>query len=192
MAGGPEGASTDQKGVRLCTSAATQRHRSPGERPIFTRNSSRLDVIHSDSESFAAQGNCVFLMISGRLTINQDDFRGVQSPRSIPIVIRPLENNPCRTLMTVEIHEAIIAALGVVPERLDAALAKELAVALYTRGTVSLGSCVRMSGMRRQDFEMLLAQRRVVRNYSMDDLEADLAWASRQELQPAESGSGVG
>jgi predicted HTH domain antitoxin len=59
----------------------------------------------------------------------------------------------------------------------EAAAKKELALALHSRGALSLGKAVEMAGVARADFEILLGRRRVERPYTVAELEHDLTWA---------------
>ena len=53
----------------------------------------------------------------------------------------------------------------------------DLAVHYYRERRVSLGRAAELSGMKRWEFEKLLAERGVVRDYSAEDLAKDLTWA---------------
>ncbi len=53
----------------------------------------------------------------------------------------------------------------------------ELALHLYASRQVSLGRAAELSGVPRMTFEKAVAERRILRNYSMEDLEQDLAVA---------------
>ena len=66
-------------------------------------------------------------------------------------------------------------------ERLDRALNKELAVALYARGALSLGKAVELAAVTRAESEGVLARRRIERPYSAAELERDLSWARAAE-----------
>lgn len=66
----------------------------------------------------------------------------------------------------------------------EAELKKELAVALYARGALSLGKAVEMAAVTRKEFESFLAQRRVERPYTAAELECDLSWAKRGQGNP--------
>ncbi len=49
-----------------------------------------------------------------------------------------------------------------------------LAIYYYAQHLVSLGKAAEVSGLPRGEYEALLAERRIERNYSVADLEADL------------------
>ena len=52
-----------------------------------------------------------------------------------------------------------------------------MALVLYMRGLISVGKAVEFAEMTRQDFEGLLASRRIERPYDAEELDRDLAWA---------------
>lgn len=80
--------------------------------------------------------------------------------------------------VTLTLPDAVLDAASVPLERAESELLRELAVGLYTRGGVSAGKAAEIGGMKRLEFERLLCERSIVRNYSMEDLEHDLAWAN--------------
>jgi predicted HTH domain antitoxin len=55
----------------------------------------------------------------------------------------------------------------------------EVAVSYYAQGFVSMGKATELSRLSRWAFEAALADRKIERNYSKEDLEADLARARR-------------
>lgn len=77
----------------------------------------------------------------------------------------------------VEIPEEVLRALKLPPEEVEEELRKELALALYARGALSLGVARRLARMTRRDFEDLLGKRKIPRHYTEDDLAEDLAYA---------------
>jgi predicted HTH domain antitoxin len=80
--------------------------------------------------------------------------------------------------LTIEIPDEAMQALRLPAAEVRAELNKDLALALYSRGALSLGKAVEMAGVTRADFESLLGQRRVERPYSDAELEHDLTWAN--------------
>lgn len=82
--------------------------------------------------------------------------------------------------LILEIPDDIASELGISEHAVGMRVKAYLAVHYYEARLVSLGRACEMSGLRRQDFEELLAQRRSVRDYGADDLAADLAWAKAQ------------
>ena len=55
----------------------------------------------------------------------------------------------------------------------------ELALALYARGILGFGKVRELCGLTKWRFEELLGRRKVVRQYDVDDLAVDLAYARR-------------
>jgi len=78
---------------------------------------------------------------------------------------------------TIEIPDAAIAALKMPASEIQAELKKEVAVALYSRGALSLGKAVEIADICRADFENILGQHRIERPYSEEDLAEDLKFA---------------
>lgn len=80
-------------------------------------------------------------------------------------------------MLNLAIPDEIAAELGVSEQAVGARVKAELAANYYEARLVSLGRAAELAGLKRGEFEALLAQRRVVRDYGTDDLAADLAWA---------------
>lgn len=81
--------------------------------------------------------------------------------------------------LILEIPDEIAAELGADELAVSARVKADLAANYYEARLVSLGRAAEMSGLRRGEFESLLAQRRTVRDYGAEDLAADLAWAKQ-------------
>lgn len=79
--------------------------------------------------------------------------------------------------LKLEISEEILRALKIPPRDVEEELRKELALALYERGVLSLGKARQLAGMTRWQFEELLGQRKVSRHYTEEDLAEDLTYA---------------
>jgi predicted HTH domain antitoxin len=82
--------------------------------------------------------------------------------------------------LTIEIPDEAVQALRMPAPELQAELKKELAAVLYSRGALSLGKAVEMSGVTRAEFEGLLARRRIERPYTVAELDRDLSWAKAE------------
>jgi len=79
--------------------------------------------------------------------------------------------------LQLEIPEEVVRALKLPPEEVQQELCKELALALYERGVLSLGKARELAGMTRWQFHELLGQRRIARHYTEEDLTEDLTYA---------------
>ena len=81
--------------------------------------------------------------------------------------------------LIIEVPDAVVNAMQLPREEVEQELRKELAVALYARGELSLGKSVEMAKISRQEFEAVLAHRRIERPFSAEELQRDLDFASR-------------
>lgn len=79
--------------------------------------------------------------------------------------------------LTIEIPSDIAGALPVPPDQAEAEVRKELALALHARGTLSSHQVCSWLGLTRWEGEELLAQRRVPRPYTTDELTDELRHA---------------
>jgi len=84
---------------------------------------------------------------------------------------------PLLVRLTFEVPDSILQEIHLPPAAAQAEVTKEVAVALYARGLLSLGRASEFSGLARHDFDLFLAQRHVERPYDTAELERDLAWA---------------
>ena len=79
--------------------------------------------------------------------------------------------------LTFDVPDSVLQEIHLPPTAAQAEVTKEVALALYARGLLSLGKASEFSGITRPEFEFLLAQRRVERPYDLGEMERDLAWA---------------
>jgi predicted HTH domain antitoxin len=79
--------------------------------------------------------------------------------------------------LTLEVPSEVVDAVKLPPAEIEAELRKELALALYQRGVLSLGKARVLAGMTRWQFEQVLADRHVLRHYTETDLQDDLGYA---------------
>ena len=79
--------------------------------------------------------------------------------------------------LLLPIPDGLLDATELSPDEAKGELLRDLAVGLYTRGGISAGKAAEIGGMARLDFERLLCERAIVRNYSIEDLEHDMTWA---------------
>lgn len=63
----------------------------------------------------------------------------------------------------------------VAPRLSQTELLRELAVVLYEREKLSLGRAAQLAGMKKFDFDRLLADRGIPMHYGLKELEQDLA-----------------
>ena len=81
------------------------------------------------------------------------------------------------TKLTLEVPGEVLEAVKLPPAELEKEFRKELALALYQRGALSLGKARLLAQMTRREFEELLGQRGILRHYSEADLEEDVRYA---------------
>ena len=80
--------------------------------------------------------------------------------------------------MTIDIPSEVMEAAKLPPGEQEEEFRKELAIALYRRGILSLGKARIIAQMTRWEFEELLGARRTPRHYSESDLEDDIRYAA--------------
>jgi predicted HTH domain antitoxin len=92
----------------------------------------------------------------------------------------------------IEIPPDVISAVKLPRKELDKALKIELAIHLYATGILPFGPARRLAGLSKLEFHALLGQRRIARQYEVEDYEKDLLnieWMSEQVVMlPSESG----
>jgi predicted HTH domain antitoxin len=81
------------------------------------------------------------------------------------------------TKLTLEVSGEVLEAVKLPPAEVEKEFRKELALALYQRGVLSLGKARLLAQMTRWEFEELLGQRGILRHYSDADLEEDVRYA---------------
>jgi len=79
--------------------------------------------------------------------------------------------------LTLKVPPEVVDAVRLPPAEVESEMLKELALALYRRGVLSLGKARLLAQMTRWEFEQRLADRQVPRHYSEVDLEEDLQHA---------------
>jgi len=85
------------------------------------------------------------------------------------------------TDITITVPQDIVQALRLPPDAVAAELQRELAVALYQRGILSSGKAAALAEMTRWEWEELLGARKIPRHYADEDLDQDIAYATRSE-----------
>lgn len=81
----------------------------------------------------------------------------------------------------IEVPDDFLSAVRLPEGEIEGEARKELALAFYARGALSLGKAVELSGLRRPEFERTLGERRIERPYSESEIDQDLAWAKAKE-----------
>lgn len=81
----------------------------------------------------------------------------------------------------ITVPREIVQALRLPPDTVAAELQRELAVALYQRGILSSGKAAALAGMTRWEWEEQLGARKIPRHYADEDLDQDIAYATRSE-----------
>jgi len=81
--------------------------------------------------------------------------------------------------MTVQLRipDSVTQAIRLPEDRISDELKIELAIALYRQSMLSFGKARELAGMGKYEFGKLLAERGVVRHYTQEELEDDLAYA---------------
>ena len=74
----------------------------------------------------------------------------------------------------LEIPDDIQQAMALPPDEVERELRKELALALYRREILSVGKACEFADMNRWDFEDLLGERAVTRQYGQEELDEDI------------------
>ena len=85
--------------------------------------------------------------------------------------------------MMIEIPSDVIPAIKLPRKELDKALKAELAIHLYATGILSFGPARRLADMSKMEFHFLLGQRRIERQYDVDDYKKDMANLEKWEKQ---------
>ena len=78
----------------------------------------------------------------------------------------------------VEIPDTLAELLRCSPAEAGEAVLLELVLSLYIQGRVSLGKAADWLQISRWDFEEILAERKVTRPVSIEDIDQDLATAA--------------
>lgn len=83
--------------------------------------------------------------------------------------------------VTVSIPDGLARQLAENGRPIENQLMLDLALHYYQRGLISLGKAVELSGLRRSEFESLLAEYRIERPGSLEHLQSDIDWAKTVE-----------
>lgn len=85
-----------------------------------------------------------------------------------------------RVTLTLEISDKALAAARLECGDVRREAKKELALAFYARGFLSLGKAVELAETTRMEFEGWLRERKIERPYSVEDAARDIAWAAQR------------
>lgn len=85
------------------------------------------------------------------------------------------------TTFALEIPLEVLGAVKLPPQEVDQEFRKELALALYQRGVLSLGKARLLAKLTRWQFEELLGQRKIPRHYTEHDLAEDIRYGLGHE-----------
>ena len=77
--------------------------------------------------------------------------------------------------LTLDIPDEAFLSFGMTGEDLRREAKKEIALAFYARGFVSLGKAVEIAETSRMQFERWLADRKIERPFSEEELEKELS-----------------
>ena len=79
---------------------------------------------------------------------------------------------------TIDVPDDVYEALALPEDEHDDVLRRELAVALYREGLLSVGHARELSGLSRRAFHRLLGDREIDRHYTTEELDEDREYAS--------------
>lgn len=79
----------------------------------------------------------------------------------------------------IEIPDNVARAIRIPHKEQQRQLKTELAVSLYTQGSLSFGKAAELAQMTKLEFGLLLGKRNISRQYDETDLQDDIAYASR-------------
>lgn len=79
--------------------------------------------------------------------------------------------------IVLDIPADVVAAVKLPPKEIEQEFRKELALALYKRGALSLGKARVLANLSYWEFSELLGNRQIDRHYSEADLDEDILYA---------------
>lgn len=80
-------------------------------------------------------------------------------------------------MRTIEIPSDVYDALKIPEEDRQEVLQRELALALYEEGVLSVGNARELAGLSRREFHRLLGEREISRHYTGEELAEDIEYA---------------
>lgn len=90
------------------------------------------------------------------------------------------KRNTASMSITLDFDEEALASLPLSPGERERLMQIELACRFYAKGWLSLGQASRMANLDRYALGVELAERGIPRQYTTEDLEADLRYAGGQ------------
>lgn len=81
--------------------------------------------------------------------------------------------------MQFTIEDDIIQALKAPEPAAESVFRKHLAISLYAERMLSLGKAAQLAHMSLWDFEALLTQKKIPRDYTQEELDRDLAFSNQ-------------
>ncbi|MBI3972850.1 MAG: UPF0175 family protein [Chloroflexi bacterium] len=87
---------------------------------------------------------------------------------------RLLVRSPGVAKLLVEVPSDVADGLRIPPEEREGRVRRELAARLYQKGLLTLGKARALAGMSKWDFVTFLAEEGIVRQYDVEDLDADV------------------
>lgn len=78
--------------------------------------------------------------------------------------------------LSLDIQADVLNAVKLPPQEMEREFRKELALALYQRGALPLGKARLLAQMTRWEFEALMGERKIIRQYTEVDLEEDIQY----------------
>jgi len=78
--------------------------------------------------------------------------------------------------LVLKIPDDVLDAVRLPPQEIEPEFRKELALALYQRGALSLGKARSLAQMTRWEFEDLLKRRQAIRHYTALDVQEDIRY----------------
>lgn len=80
-------------------------------------------------------------------------------------------------MTTIAIPSDVLNSMKIPRDDQEQVLKLELALALYQRGILSMGPARRLAGISKREFIEELGKRKIVRHYTSEEFEEDLAFA---------------
>ena len=79
----------------------------------------------------------------------------------------------------IEIADDVYDALRLPEDEREGALKATLAISLYREGVLSFGKARKLAELSKREFHRLLGEQEIIRHYTVEELDEDLAYARR-------------